>query len=96
MRMNITQKHLVDKLKTVFLNLCQKIETTRPSAEDEVERLCALSVEEINQLVTEFENERSDIDTDAREALADEFCTILEAYSLPYENIEQVLSNRTW
>ncbi|MEZ6094487.1 MAG: DUF5713 family protein [Pirellulaceae bacterium] len=88
--------HLVEKLKNIFHDLCHAIESQKPDSQSEIKKLFDQSVDRINDLVADFQNSNSDIDTDAREAIVDEFVAVLDSYSLEYDDIEQLLSNRSW
>ena len=45
---------LVDKCKNIFLNLCSKIETNKPSNLDELYKLTHFSTNKLNDLQDEF------------------------------------------
>lgn len=87
---------LVDKCKAVLLNLCESIEATNAADRDSLFKLTHSAVESINQLENEFEENDSDLETEAREALADEFFVILQAYGFEDIDLEVAIENRNW
>ncbi len=87
---------LVDKCKAVLVSLCEQIEENEPKEEDELFELTHSAVDSINALESEFEENDSELETGAREALAEDFGVILNAYGFEDVDLEEAISNREW
>ena len=86
----------VDKVKAVLLNLCARIEAERPSTPESLFKLTHAAVEQINDLQAEFEENESEIETVAREVIAEDFRYIVEAYGFTGLDLEDVIAPRDW
>ncbi len=86
---------LVDKCKQILVELCVQIEAKRPSSDSELLELTHAATERINDLAEEFEENDSELDTGAREALGEDFAFIVEAYGFEVD-IEDVIAPRDW
>jgi hypothetical protein len=86
---------LVDKCKEVLVSLCESIERTQPKTEKEVLALTHGATEQINALQAEFEENDSEIETAAREALGTDFDFIVKAYGFDID-VEEVIAPRDW
>ncbi len=85
---------LVDKGKQILVRLCERIETQKPVGESVLE-LTHAATEEFNELQEEFWENDSELETVARECIADDFGTILDAYG--YEvDLEDAIAPRDW
>ena len=89
-------KPQVDKVKAVLLDLCVAIEQERPASAEHFLRLTHAATERINGLAEEFEQNGSELETAAREAMAAEFGVIAEAYGFGGLDIEEVIAPRDW
>lgn len=87
---------LVDECKQILIKLCEAIEHHKPADTGALFTLTHAAVESINRLEAEFEENSSELETGAREALADDFGTILEAYGFVDADLEDAISNRDW
>ena len=87
---------LVDKCKHILMQLCEQIETAKPNDTESLFKLTHAAVDEINELESEFEENDSELETGAREALAEDFGIILEAYGFGDADLEDAIANREW
>ncbi len=87
---------LVDKIKTVLVELCEAIETNKPQTDEDLFKLTHAATERINELEDEFEANDSELETVAREAMADNFYIIVKAYGFDNVDIEDVIATREW
>ena len=87
---------LVDKCKQVLVSLCEEIERQLPTDVKSLFPLTHAAVESINKLEVEFEENGSELETGAREALANDFGTILEAYGFGDADLVDAIANRDW
>ncbi|TDU73361.1 hypothetical protein EI77_01831 [Prosthecobacter fusiformis] len=86
---------LVDKLKDILMKWCEEIEAVKPADLPALYELSHEATEQINQLAEEFEENESEIETAAREAIAADFRFIAAAYG--YEaDIEELIAPRDW
>lgn len=88
--------HLVDKCKQVLVSLCERIESENPADNASLFQLTHAAVTSINHLEGEFEENDSELETGAREALAGDFEIILQAYGFADADLEDAISNRDW
>lgn len=88
--------HLVDKIKAILLDLCEQIERERPGDEGSLLKLTHAATERINGLAQEFEENDSELETGAREAMGAEFEFIVRAYGFEHVDIEDVIAPRDW
>lgn len=86
---------LVDKCKQILVDLSVQIETKKPSTDAELFELTHAATERINDLAEEFEDNDSELETGAREALGEDFAFIVEAYGFEVD-IEDVIAPRDW
>lgn len=86
---------LVDKIETVLVALCADIESKSPADLDELYVLTHAATEKINELQTEFEQNGSEIETAAREDIAEDFAFIAETYGFDAD-IEELIAPRDW
>lgn len=88
-------KYLVDKCKNILLELCYNIETSKPSNLDQLYNLTHSSTDKLNDLQDEFFENNSEIETGARECLAENFEFIAEAFDFDAD-IEELIATRDW
>ncbi|WP_353171221.1 DUF5713 family protein [Acinetobacter rudis] len=88
--------HLVDQVKDILLKLCGQIETEQPQDLDSLYALTHQATEKINDLQEAFDEENSEIETVARESIAEEFDFIAEAYNFKDADIEELIAPRDW
>lgn len=87
---------LVDKIKAILLDLCEQIEREQPKDEQSLLKLTHAATERINGLSEEFEENDSELETGAREAMGAEFDCIVRAYGFEDVDIEDVIAPRDW
>ena len=87
---------VVDKGKAILIRLCHAIEMRRPQDLTELYTLSHAATEEFNELQSEFEENGSEIETIAREAIADDFFRIASAYGFKDVDIETMIAPRDW
>ena len=85
----------VDKVKGVLIALCRRIEANSDLDLEGLYRLSHASTKEINDLESCFAEQGSEIETGGREAIADAFATIANAYEFEADN-EELIATRTW
>lgn len=87
--------NLVDACKAVLLELCQQIETTDPANLAELYILSHAATNEINLLEDAFYKQDSEIETIARECLAEDFYAVAQAYGFDAD-MEELIATREW
>lgn len=87
---------LVDKVKQVLLNLCEKIESKQPENLEKIYILTHEAIEKINDLQKEFDEADSEIETVARESIAENFDFIAQIYGFIDADVEELISGRDW
>ncbi|MFC4014054.1 DUF5713 family protein [Nonomuraea purpurea] len=88
--------HLVDRSRDVLLRLCERIEAERPADLAALYALTHAATEEINELEREFDEAGSEIETVAREVLAEDFWFVATAYGFTGADVEELISPRAW
>ncbi|CCN72760.1 DUF5713 family protein [Vibrio nigripulchritudo] len=86
---------LVDKGKDILINLCTNIESQSPKTKEEVLKLTHQATDKFNDLQEAFWQHDSEIETVAREYIAEDFISILKAYGFEID-IEDAISTRDW
>lgn len=86
---------LVDKGKSILLELCAQIETETPAENTEVYALTHAATEKFNALNTELLAANSEIETTARENIARDIDFVLQTYGY-YLDLEEALAPRDW
>jgi len=87
---------LVDKCKSILLNLCQRIEKRKPHTLEELYHLTHAATNQLNELEQEFAIHNSEIETVARECLAESFEFIAIAYGFANADLEMLIETREW
>lgn len=87
---------LVDKIKVILLDACQQIELKQPKSDEELFLITHAAVEKINELEEEFEENDSELETAAREAMGADFDFVVKAYGFSNVDIEDVIAPREW
>ncbi|MFF3013550.1 DUF5713 family protein [Streptomyces sp. NPDC057939] len=88
--------HVVDKGKEILLRLCGRIEAEQPSDLAALYALTHAATEEFNLLQAEFEAAGSDIETVAREEIAEDFWRVAQAYGFEGADVEELIATRDW
>lgn len=86
---------LVDKGKGILLRLCESIELEKPRDLAALYALTHAATDEFNALAEEFYEHESEIETAARECIADEFTFIASIYGFDAET-EEMIATRDW
>jgi hypothetical protein len=86
---------LVDKCKQILLDLCEAIEAKKPADNASLLKLTHAATDRFNELIEAFEENDSDLETGAREAIGADFDTIVKAYGFDVD-IEEVIATRDW
>ncbi|MFF0014254.1 DUF5713 family protein [Streptomyces sp. NPDC005374] len=84
--------HAVDRGKDILLRLCARIEAERPADLAALYVLTHAATEEFNDL----QDEDFDIETVAREELAEEFWFVSRAYGFADADVEELIAPRDW
>ncbi|WP_033223389.1 DUF5713 family protein [Kitasatospora phosalacinea] len=88
--------HLVAKGGDILRALCERIEARPPHGLKELYVLTHAATEEFNLLAEEFYAADSDIETVAREAIAEDFGHLAQAYGFPDADLEELIAPREW
>ncbi|MEU9762110.1 DUF5713 family protein [Streptomyces sp. NPDC047985] len=88
--------HIVDKGRAILLRLCERIEAEQPSDLTALYALTHAATEEFNLLEAEFEAAGSEIETVAREEIAEDFWIVASAYGFTDADVEELIAPREW
>ncbi|MBG2874273.1 hypothetical protein I4902_01335 [Proteus alimentorum] len=88
--------HLVKKGQDLLKALCVKIEATLPKSLAELYILTQETTDQFNELAEEFYEEDSEIETVARECIAEDFGVIADEYGFEDADIEELIATRDW
>ena len=89
-------KHLVQKGEAILVELCSQIESKKPQNLDELYQLTHQATDKFNDLSEEFYKNDSEIETVAREVIAEDFDAISVAYGFENADIEELIATRDW
>ncbi|MGK4585231.1 DUF5713 family protein [Kitasatospora sp. HPMI-4] len=87
---------VVDRGRDILLRLCERIEADPPSDLASLYALTASATEEFNALQEAFEAAGSEIETVAREEIAEDFAFIAAAYGFQDADVEELIARRDW
>ncbi|GAA0929083.1 DUF5713 family protein [Streptomyces thermoalcalitolerans] len=88
--------HLVDKGKAIMIRLCERIEAERLTDVASLYALTQAATEEFNLLEAEFEAAGIEIETVAREVIAEDFWFVASAYGFQDADAETLIATRDW
>ncbi|MFD3547122.1 DUF5713 family protein [Streptomyces sp. NPDC058655] len=88
--------HVVDRGRSILLRLCERIEAERPADLPALYALTRAATQEFNLLEAEFEAAGSEIETVAREEIAEDFGFVASAYGFPDADVEELIATREW
>ncbi|MGW1773187.1 DUF5713 family protein [Streptomyces sp. NPDC002104] len=88
--------HVLDKGRDILRRLCARIEEEPPADLTALYALTGAATEEFNLLEAEFEAAGSQIETVAREEIAEDFAFVASAYGFPDADIEALIAPREW
>ncbi|MBV2357217.1 hypothetical protein KUM39_23050 [Streptomyces sp. J2-1] len=87
---------VVDRGRDVLLALCARIEAERPADLTALYALTHEATRAFNRLEADFEAAGSEIETVAREAIAEDFWFIASAYGFAGADVEELIAPREW
>ncbi|MFI7699678.1 DUF5713 family protein [Nonomuraea sp. NPDC049480] len=87
---------VVDKGRGILLRLCERIEAERPPDLAALYALAHAATKEFNELEAEFEAAGSEIETVAREVIAEDFWFVASAYGFADADVEELIATRDW
>ena len=87
---------VVDQGRDVLLRLCERIEAERPVDLAALYVLTQAATEEFNTLEGEFEAAGSEIETVAREEIAEDFFFVASTYGFEDADVEALIATRDW
>lgn len=87
---------LVTKGQQILLRLAARIEDHSPRDLDALYALTHSATEEFNRLAQEFENADSEIETVARDAIAEDFGFLADVYGYADADLEELIAPRDW
>ncbi|MFE4689998.1 DUF5713 family protein [Streptomyces sp. NPDC056749] len=87
---------IVDRGRAVLVRLCERIEAEHPADLAALYVLTHAATEEFNALEAEFEAAGSEIETVAREEIAEDFWSIAMAYGFTEADVEELIATRDW
>ncbi|MFF3311691.1 DUF5713 family protein [Streptomyces sp. NPDC002952] len=88
--------HVLDRGREILLRLCARIEAERPAGLSALYALTAEATEEFNALEAEFDAAGSEIETVAREEIAEDFSFVATAYGFADADHEELVAAREW
>ncbi|SEO57760.1 DUF5713 family protein [Actinacidiphila rubida] len=87
---------VIDHGRAILVQLCERIEAERPSDLAALYALTQAATEEFNALEAEFEAAGSEIETVAREVIAEDFWFVASAYDFTDADVETLIATRDW
>lgn len=93
---NYFPNKLVDKGKTILVNLCVQIEQKQPKNLEELYDLTHAATDKFNDLQEDFEENDSELETVARECIANNFQFIATSYGFKDADVEALIATRDW
>ncbi|MDQ1050271.1 DUF5713 family protein [Streptomyces sp. V4I2] len=87
---------VVDRGREILLRLCERIEAEWPADLLALYALTQAATEEFNDLQAAFEEADSDIETVAREEIAEDFWFVAQAYGFSDADVEALIATRDW
>ena len=87
---------LVDKIIQILQNVFRNIEAVKPTTLEQLYEITNQGVREINDLEDEFDQNESEIETMARDAIGDEFYFIIDAFGFKDADLEEAIRDREW
>ncbi|MEU1511507.1 DUF5713 family protein [Streptomyces sp. NPDC005811] len=87
---------VVDRGRDILLRLCARVEAERPADLDGLYALTHAATEEFNMLQDAFWEAGSEIETVAREEIAEDFWFVARAYGFTDADLEELIATRDW
>jgi hypothetical protein len=88
--------HVLDKGVAILRRLCERIEAEQPADLTALYVLTEAATEEFNALEAEFDAAGSEIETVAREEIAEDFWFVASAYGFADADAEELIAGRDW
>lgn len=88
--------HVVDKGAAILTRLCERIEAAKPSDVAALYVLTHAATQEFNALEADFDAAGSEIETVAREMIAEEFWFVAKTYGFTDADQEELIAGRDW
>ena len=88
--------HVVDLGRAILLRLCERIEAEQPHDLPALYALTQTATDEFNALEGDFEAAGSEIETVAREEIAEAFFFVADAYGFADADVEELIATREW
>ena len=88
--------HVVDQGAAILVRLCERIEAKQPADLAALYVLTQAATEEFNVLEAQFEAAGSEIETVARELIAEDFWFVASAYGFAEADVEELIATRDW
>ncbi|MCH2043859.1 MAG: DUF5713 family protein [Saprospiraceae bacterium] len=89
-------QNLVEKGKDILTSLSEEIGDTNPKDLDQLYELTHQATEKFNSLEREFFKQGSEIETIARECIANDFMQIAKNHGFDNADIEELIAPREW
>lgn len=86
----------VGQVQAVLVRLCERIEAERPADLDALYGLSHAATEEINEIQDAFWDAGSEIETVARDAIAEDMELIAHTYGFGDVDLEEMVAPRDW
>lgn len=88
--------HLVAKGQAILRRLCALVEADRPADLAALYVLTHAATDRFNELAYEFADAGSDIETVAREVIAEDVFFVAESYGFKDADMEELVATRDW
>jgi hypothetical protein len=88
--------NLVKKGEEILVELCQQIEQQKPTSVEDLYKLTHAATARFNKLTEEFDEQGSELETGAREAIGEDFANIAKAYGFSNADSEELIATRDW
>lgn len=89
-------QNLVEKGKDILANLSNEIKDSSPQSLDQLYELTHQATEKFNSLEREFFKQGSEIETIARECIAEDFMQIAKNHGFDDADMEELIAPREW
>lgn len=87
---------LVDRVRAVLVEMCHEIAAKMPADLPALYAITCRATDRINDLQDDFYAHESEIETAAREDIADSFFRVAAAYGFPEAEVEELIATRDW
>ena len=87
---------LVKEGQEILRELCRKFDLEPPASLEELLKHCHAATELFNELDEKFQAQDSEIETMARDTIAEDFYAVAKAYGFPEADMEDLVEPRDW